>query len=66
MLPSVPVHPCEAPPLKSCLNVDMRNLEYGERIEWGGFMQHPREAGRLRLVLLNMEKGHTAKAAGSF
>lgn len=32
----------------------------------GGFMQHPKEASRLRLVLLNMERGHTAKAAGSF
>lgn len=32
----------------------------------GGFMQHPWEASRLRLVLLNMERGHTAKAAGSF
>lgn len=37
-----------------------------ERVEWGVFMQHPREASRLRLVLLNMERGHTAKAAGSF
>lgn len=31
-----------------------------------GFMQHPREASVLRLTLLNMERGHTAKAAGSF
>lgn len=29
-------------------------------------MQHPREASRLRPALLNMERGHTAKAAGSF
>lgn len=26
-------------------------------------MQHPTEAGRLRLVLLNMERGHTAKVS---
>lgn len=59
-----------------------KKLRIWERVEclgggWGGgsgvgvcgggvFTQHPREASRLRLVLLNMERGHTAKAAGSF
>lgn len=30
---------------------------------WGGgvYMQHPIDDGRLRLALLNMERGHTAK-----
>lgn len=31
-----------------------------------GVMQHPREASGLRLALLDMERGHTAKAAESF
>lgn len=56
-------HTSEGMLLKSCRR---KKLIIWERVEWGVFMQHPREASRLRLVLLNMERGHTAKAAGSF
>lgn len=55
-------HTCEG--MKTCR---LKKLIILERVKMGGvFMQHPREASRLRLVLLNMERGHTAKAAGSF
>lgn len=59
-------HSCAGVLLRACQITDIRNLWYGSMLNWGGVTQHPREASGLRLALLNMERGHTAKAAGSF